>query len=159
MSWFPPEQFGQLVAALPLVSIDLVVRNVQGQALLGQRLNRPAQGSWFVPGGRIRKDERLPDAFARLTREELGVSLALHDARFLGVYEHHYPDNFSGTDFSTHYVVLAHELTLDLPLASLPAEQHARYRLWPVAELLTSPDVHLHTRWYFQHSIEALNRA
>lgn len=150
MSWLPAEHFSRMVADMPLVSIDLVVRNARGEALLGQRLNRPAQGCWFVPGGRIRKDERIAQAFARLTQEELGQSIAIEAARFLGVYEHHYPDNFSGTDFSTHYVVLAYELVLDLSLAALPAEQHGHYRWWPVAELLTSPVVHLHTQWYFQ---------
>lgn len=150
MSWLPAEHFGRMVADMPLVSIDLVVRNAQGQALLGQRLNRPAQGCWFVPGGRIRKDERIAQAFARLTQEELGLPVALESARFLGVYEHHYPDNFSGTGFSTHYVVLAYELVLEVSLDDLPAEQHDHYRWWPASELLTSPDVHLHTQWYFQ---------
>lgn len=150
MSWLDAQQFRELVAHMPLVSIDLVVRNPQGAALLGQRLNRPAQGCWFVPGGRIRKDERIPQAFARLSREELGLDTAFEAAEFLGVYEHHYPDNFSGTDFSTHYVVLAYELTLDLSLSALPAEQHGNYRWWPSTELLTSPDVHVHTQWYFQ---------
>lgn len=139
-----------MVADMPLVSIDLVVRNPQEEALLGQRLNRPAQDFWFVPGGRIRKDERIPQAFSRLAREELGLSLVFETAAFLGVYEHHYSDNFSGTEFSTHYVVLAYELVLDLSLPALPAEQHGHYRWWPTTELLTSPDVHLHTQWYFQ---------
>lgn len=149
MSWLEAQQFRELVAHMPLVSIDLVVRNPQGAALLGQRLNRPAQGCWFVPGGRIRKDERLASAFARLTLDELGVELPIASARFLGPYEHHYPDNFAGTDFSTHYVVLAYELELDLNLHALPEQQHGDYRWWPVSDLLANPTVHLHTKWYF----------
>lgn len=146
----PAPLFRNMVENMPLVSLDLVVRNAAGEVLLGQRLNRPAQGFWFVPGGRVRKDERLPEAFARLTREELGVELALSAACFLGPYEHHYPDNFSGTDFSTHYVVLAYELTLDVALSALPVQQHGAYRWWSQAELLASPEVHVHTQWYFQ---------
>ena len=144
------ELFGSIVAHAPLISLDLVVHNPAGDILLGQRLNRPAQGFWFVPGGRVRKDERLPQAFARLTREELGVELAMVSARFLGPYEHHYPDNFSGDDFSTHYVVLAYELVLDVALAALPRAQHDAYRWWKRDELLASPDVHVHSKWYFQ---------
>lgn len=140
----------QVVANTPLVSIDLVVRNPAGDVLLGQRLNRPAQGFWFVPGGRIRKNERLPEAFARLLQEELGLVRAITAAKFLGVYEHHYPDNFSGTDFSTHYVVLAYALEEDLVLADLPLQQHGAYRWWPVSELLKHADVHVHTQWYVQ---------
>lgn len=144
------ELFGSIVAHTPLISLDLVVRNPAGEILLGQRLNRPAQGFWFVPGGRVRKDERLSQAFARLTREELGVELTMASARFLGPYEHHYPDNFSGESFSTHYVVLAYELVLDVALAALPRAQHDAYRWWSLDGLLASPDVHVHSKWYFQ---------
>ena len=80
--WLDKTQFQQIVAAMPLISIDLIVRNELGQVLLGRRLNRPAQGFWFVPGGRVRKDERLNDAFWRLTEEELGIAVSRDIARF-----------------------------------------------------------------------------
>ncbi|TOB15241.1 NUDIX domain-containing protein, partial [Vibrio parahaemolyticus] len=51
------QTFKLVVASTPLVSIDLIIRNSKRQILLGQRTNRPAQGFWFVPGGRICKDE------------------------------------------------------------------------------------------------------
>lgn len=149
MPRLPEPLFRSIVEHTPLVALDLVVRNAAGDVLLGRRLNRPAQGFWFVPGGRVRKDERLSQAFSRLTREELGCEQDLAAARFLGPFEHHYPDNFSGTDFSTHYVVLAYELSLDLTLSDLPPQQHGDYRWWSPAELLSSPDVHVHTQWYF----------
>ena len=105
-SWLDKESFRHIVASTPLISIDLIVRNEVGQVLLGQRLNRPAQGYWFVPGGRIRKDERIDAAFRRLTLSELGLECSVDNAIFCGVFEHLYDDNFSGIDFSTHYVVL-----------------------------------------------------
>ncbi|KDS03655.1 glycosyl transferase in colanic acid biosynthesis [Salmonella enterica subsp. enterica serovar Heidelberg str. RI-11-014316] len=40
-----------MVRATPLISLDFIVENGQGEILLGQRLNRPAQGYWFVAGG------------------------------------------------------------------------------------------------------------
>ena len=52
-------EFSTSVSHLPLVSIDLLVRNSEGSILLGKRENRPAMGHWFVPGGRIRRMERL----------------------------------------------------------------------------------------------------
>jgi len=116
---------------------------------LGKRLNRPAQGFWFVPGGRIGKGESIDKAFLRLTQEELGMGVAKDSASLLGVYEHFYPDNFSGDDFSTHYVVLGFELELDLELEQLPADQHDNYRGWTVSEMLKSDEVHLHTKSYF----------
>lgn len=146
--------FRQIVASTPLISIDLVVRNEQGLVLLGQRLNRPAQGFWFVPGGRVRKDERLAEAFSRLARDELGLSLVLSSAKFLGPFEHVYNDNFFGTDFSTHYVVLGYELMIpEIALTTLPVDQHGGYCWFSVDELMASDQVHCHTKLYFSHRI------
>ncbi|GHW26544.1 GDP-mannose mannosyl hydrolase [Vibrio cholerae] len=141
--------FKTIVASTPLVSIDLIIRNSCNQVLLGLRTNRPAQGFWFVPGGRIGKDETFEQAFLRLTQLELGYPIPLNDASFLGPYQHLYSDNFSGTDFSTHYVVLGYQLMLDLDLQTLPVEQHQNYRWWDEQELLNSEQVHRNTKAYF----------
>lgn len=144
---------GQLIEAIrltPLVSIDLIVRDPQGRVLAGLRSNRPAQNCWFVPGGRICKDERLAEAFQRITRAELGAAKDFSHARFLGVYEHLYEDNFAEVPgLSTHYVVLAYELRLDSLLLELPQEQHEEFRWFTVDELLSAPDVHENTKAYF----------
>lgn len=141
--------FKTIVASTPLVSMDLIIRNSNGQVLLGLRTNRPAQGYWFVPGGRICKDETFEQAFFRLTEVELGQSLELSQATFLGPYQHLYNDNFSGADFSTHYVVLGYQLDFDIDLNRLPADQHQNYQWWGVNELLASELVHRHTKAYF----------
>ncbi len=149
MAWLNDAIFSSIVANTPLISIDLVVKNGRGEILLGLRTNRPAQGMWFVPGGRICKDEPISDAFLRLTCEELGVALPIDKGQFLGVYEHFYPDNFSGDEFSTHYVVLGYQIALDLTLDQLPRAQHEGYRWWKVSALLQSERVHIHSKWYF----------
>ncbi len=152
--WLSETTFRTVVASTPLVSIDLVVQNTAGQFLLGQRLNRPAQGYWFVPGGRILKNESLDAAFRRLTRKELGREYERNQAQLLGVYEHFYPDSVFGnnpTDPDTHYVVLGYHLTL--PAGSSltpPTDQHGCYRWWNKTELLNSSDVHHNTQAYFK---------
>ncbi|MFZ9336231.1 MAG: biopolymer transporter ExbD [Burkholderiaceae bacterium] len=55
----PENLFRSVVAHAPLVAIDLVVQDRQRRVLLGWRRNPPARGYWFVPGGRVRKDETL----------------------------------------------------------------------------------------------------
>ena len=147
--WLDKAHFVQIVAATPLISLDLIVRNDQGQVLLGRRLNRPAQGYWFVPGGRVRKNEPLDAAFLRLTQEELGFATSRECACFLGTYEHFYTDNFSGDDFSTHYVVLGYELAWLGHQDSLPVNQHDQYCWFGMDELLQDPSVHQHTKDYF----------
>ena len=145
-----PELFATVVRYTPLVAIDLVIRNSAGQVLLGERMNRPAKGKWFVPGGRIFKDESMVAAFARLTLEELGWEAALAQAHFLGVFEHFYPDNALDEAFSTHYVVLAYQLSVNQEdLTHLPLMQHRSYRWFDVDELLSDEQVHVHTQWYF----------
>ncbi|WP_281645893.1 GDP-mannose mannosyl hydrolase [Parendozoicomonas sp. Alg238-R29] len=141
--------FKSVVANAPLISIDLVVKNEQGQILLGLRDNRPAQGFWFVPGGRIRKDESIKKAFSRLAFIELGINLSIKDAEFIGVYEHFYSDNFSGTDFSTHYIVMGYCMNLDVDLNTLPHGQHREYRYVTKNELLNCLKVHKYTKNYF----------
>ena len=143
------ETFQTVVRAAPLISIDLIVLNSLGQVLLGRRTNRPAQGYWFVPGGRILKDESMAEAFLRLTKAELGSTLPISDAGFLGVYEHFYADSFSGEDFSTHYVVLGYRMHCDLDFAALPDGQHRSYRWFSAVELLASGEVHDNTKAYF----------
>lgn len=149
MKKLPTDLFKLIVAHAPLVSIDLVVRNARGEMLLGLRRNRPAQDYWFAPGGRIGKDERLADAFHRITREELGVAFDMAKARPLGVFEHLYSDNFSADpEFGTHYVVLAHELAVADGALRLPELQHSQYRWLSDAEVVADDTVHENTKAY-----------
>ncbi|AXF64055.1 MULTISPECIES: GDP-mannose mannosyl hydrolase [unclassified Leclercia] len=143
------EDFATVVRSTPLISIDLIVENERGEFLLGQRTNRPAQGYWFVPGGRVQKDETLENAFARLTQAELGLRLLMTAGQFYGVWQHFYDDNFSGTDFTTHYVVLGFRLKVNQAELHLPDAQHDDYRWLTPDALLASDNVHDNSRAYF----------
>lgn len=142
--------FLKIVELTPLVSVDLILRNDRGGILLGFRRNQPAKDCWFVPGGKILKDERIPDAIRRISHAELGFTLDPASGSFKGVYEHLYPDNFAGADgISTHYIVLAHEFRLKPEVRICGDEQHAELRWWQVADLLADPAVHQNTKAYF----------
>jgi colanic acid biosynthesis protein WcaH len=144
------EEFLEVVERTPLVSIDLIVRRSDGRVLMGKRTNEPAKGYWFVPGGRIHKNERLADAFRRICEAELGRRFAITGAKFLGVFEHLYPTNFAekrGT--GTHYVVLAYELHADDLPGKLPADQHGEFDWFDVQRILKTDAVHENTRAYF----------
>lgn len=144
-------QFISVVDSTPLVSIDLVIYNPQGEVLLGRRLNRPAKGYWFVPGGRIRKEERIAEAFIRICKTELGTPLAFDQATLLNAFDHLYDDNFSGLDaVTTHYVVLGYRVDLDGPISFQLDEQHDVFKWWRVDDLLQDSMVHENTKNYFQ---------
>lgn len=143
------EDFATVVRSTPLISVDLLVENERGEFLLGKRTNRPAQGWLFVPGGRVQKDEQLEHAFERLTLAELGLRLPMSAGQFYGVWQHFYDDNFSGTDFSTHYVVLSFRLRVKEAALTLPDAQHDDYRWLAPEALLASDNVHDNSRAYF----------
>lgn len=143
-----------IVDRAPLVSVDLVVIRDSREILLGLRNNRPAQGFWFVPGGRIFKNERIGAALIRVADAELGlggdIGGGMLRPRQIGSFEHFYPDCFAGEcGVSTHYVVLGHRLDVpgefELPLADA---QHAEFRWWPIEEALDSAEVHRFSKDY-----------
>ena len=148
--WLDTKDFEHIVRLTPLVSIDLIVRSPDGRVLVGRRKNAPAKDVYFVPGGRITKNETLAEAFKRLTKVELGKEEKIERAKFRGVYEHIYPDNRMGKDgFGTHYVVLAYEFTQSPDGNALPTDQHGEYEWMTVEKLNRSPEVHKNTKAYF----------
>ena len=148
------DAFLAVIANTPLVSIDLIVRDAAGAMLVGRRVNAPARGSWFVPGGRILKDETLEQAFARISEAELGCRRALADARLLGAFTHKYADNALGAPgVTTHYVVLAYVLFAD-PAQVSALSQHSSVRWITQAQLASDSalahDVHDNVLPYFE---------
>ena len=145
------EAFGFIIKNTPLISIDLIVENQDGKILLGWRTNSPAKNHWFVPGGRILKDELFKEAFARIVLSEIGLELTIDDAVPLGVYEHMYPcDNFhEDSSYNTHYVVNAYHIKLQHHLDKLPEDQHDKYWWASEKEILKDDLVHQNTQNYF----------
>lgn len=145
------KDFRNIILNTPLVSIDLILRNSKDEILLGKRNNAPAKGFYFVPGGRIVKDERISAAFHRIADAELGIYLNINEATFKGVYEHLYDSNVFDEDFSTHYIVLAYELILNLQDCVVPNdEQHSELLWMSPDEILMHELVHENTKAYLR---------
>jgi colanic acid biosynthesis protein WcaH len=142
-------EFAEVVRLTPLISIDLILRNSNGDALLGVRNNEPAKGFYFVPGGRILKNERIADAFQRILLSETGALADIGQSTFKGVFEHFYETNFANrSDFSTHYVVLAYEISQPFDDVRLDS-QHSAFEWWNDERIRTSGAVHRNTKAYF----------
>ena len=157
--WLPDETFKSVIQHTPLISIDLIVRNQQNEVLLGKRINAPAKDYWFVPGGRVRKNETLDDAFVRLVREELGIESGVTraDAKFLGVFEHFYDDCAFGADVSTHYIVLTYIIEINQKIEILKLRQHNEFTLLKINELKERKDVHFFVKKYFENTFGKYN--
>ncbi len=146
-------ELAEVVRQTPLVSVDLIIENSKGRILIGMRNNEPAKGFWFVPGGRILKNERISQAFERIMKSELGLDIPFEKAEFLGYFEHLYPTNFSQQGlFGTHYIVLAHKVKLDEDVDIKSDDQHSDLQWFDKERMLNDKKVHLHTKWYFQRS-------
>lgn len=147
-SKFPQSEYLEIIRKTSLVSVDLIIENQKGEILLGYRNNKPAQYSWFVPGGVVRKNESYDAAIARILKGETG--LKNKKAHFYALARHLYEDNFAGkAGTGTDYVVLGHKILLDEVDQLYPDDQHAQLRWWKREELEASEEVHLNTKAWF----------
>lgn len=124
--FIPEETFGDCLAHLPQVCVEVVVAH-DGGIVLARRSNAPAAGEWFWPGGRLYKGERLTDAAERIAREELELSVTIEER--LGVHAHFWDSaSVAGAD-SRHTVNVVFLVSptdgLDITLDS----QHDDWRL------------------------------
>jgi colanic acid biosynthesis protein WcaH len=147
MGKLPLDLFECIIKYTPLISIDLIVKK-NDKFLLGRRINEPAKGFYFVPGGRIFKNERIEDAFRRITKEEIGTEIEIQNTEFLGIYEHFYENSCVSESISTHYIVLAYRLDLEIEI-SLPKEQHSEYIWMTKKEILNNKNIHPYAKAYF----------
>ena len=147
--WIPPATFEAVVENTPLVSIDLVITKLDTM-FVGMRKNRPAKDTYFVPGGRICKDETIEQAFHRIAKNEMGLDIDIKDARFMGVFEHFYPDSTLNADCTTHYVVLAYHLTIrDREIDSQKVQtQHNGFKFMNNRNIIDDDSVHENTKVY-----------
>lgn len=156
----PVNEFMAAVRALPLVSVDWVLTDPQGRLLVGWRLNAPARGSWFTPGGRIRNGEALMASLQRVAMDELGVSAEVAAqwaslATLMGAWDHMYPDAAFSPDTPTHYVNLPHWLPLtqtgvDTLMQYLPVgAQHSHWQWMTLDQAATQshPNVQPYAHW------------
>ena len=148
--FIPKEEYVKIIKQTQIISTDLIIFNKLGQVLLGYRNNEPAKNTWFVPGGKVRINERIHDAVRRVTKQELGVEL--HASKDLGVYHHPYTNNFANDDHGTHYVVFAVTIDLEHDIDLTTDDQHSQLEWWDIEKLVSHPDVHTFTKNYFHPS-------
>jgi colanic acid biosynthesis protein WcaH len=144
------DDFAHVVRYAPLVAIDLIIRNPEGNVLLGLRTNEPAKDTYFVPGGAIWKNETIREAFTRILNTETGLTASFSDATLVGAFEHFYKTNrFGHPDYGTHYVVLAYEVSLKTQQAVAIDSQHSDVQWMSEDEINSATNVHPNTKAYF----------
>lgn len=135
-----------------LIGVDFIVSNEKDEILIGKRNNAPAKGFYFIPGGRIFKDETLKKAVERISEKELGVTLTEADIKLHGIYEHLYPveNVYEELGYGTHYVILAVKVNKPVALSFEVNDQHHHFQFLAVDKILKNERVHHYTKCYFQ---------
>ena len=145
------EKFLEVIDRVPLVSLDLIINDSQNRILMGKRTNAPAKGKWFVPGGRIYKNETLDCAFERICLAEIGIRHSLNQAKLVGAFTHIYNTNiFEAQGVSTHYVVLGYQFNMDTKISLEKNEQHAHFKWFSKNDI--DEDIHENSLEYFNYS-------
>ena len=75
MTFLPREFYRKIAGAMPILCVDVILRNRKGEYLLLKRLNEPKKGRWWPVGGRVLRGENLTAAARRKVREEAGFSV------------------------------------------------------------------------------------
>lgn len=86
VGYLKDKDYRRIVGTMPILCVDVVLRDSDGMYLLVKRTNEPLKGQWWVPGGRVYKGESLEQAAIRKAREEL--SLEISSPKLLGYHEY-----------------------------------------------------------------------
>ena len=98
----PRKEYEKILENMPIPCVDLVIHK-DGKILLVKRKNKPMKDEWWVPGGRILKNETLREAIPRKAREELGFDVEVE--KELGTYDNLFEDSaFENVKTGTHTV-------------------------------------------------------
>ena len=103
MKKIPREVYKNILDTMPICCVDMVV-HYKGKVLLVKRKDEPEKGEFWVPGGRIYKNERLADAVLRKVKEETGLDVKI--IRQLGICEYFSNRANFGVETGTHAICL-----------------------------------------------------
>lgn len=98
----PEDKYMQIIEVLPILCVDIIIKNYKGEHLLIQRAREPLKGQWWVIGGRVLKGETLKNAAIRKIKEETGLDLT--DVKLAGYYEDTFETNPFGSSTPLHSV-------------------------------------------------------
>lgn len=121
--------FKTILNNVPLLCVDIVAKH-KGKYLLVKRRNKPLKGTFWLPGGRVLKNETMERAVRRKMREETGLNIEL--IRPLGYFEYCFKDHAIALKNGYHTVSIVY---LVKPL-SLKVELDSQSSDWKLAKKL-----------------------
>ena len=84
-AWIGEKEYCEIFRRVPRITVDAVVFNKKGEVLLVKRDIPPHKGSWHLPGGMVRRNERVAQAAVRKIKMETGLKIKLQ--KFVGLWD------------------------------------------------------------------------
>lgn len=101
MNFIEIDEYKRIVEYMPILCVDLLVF-FKNELLLLRRKKEPLKGEWWIPGGRVFKNEKLLDAAKRKAFEEIGLNPEI-EPNPIFFYEFFSPKStFEGVKTGTH---------------------------------------------------------
>jgi ADP-ribose pyrophosphatase YjhB (NUDIX family) len=70
------ELYTRIIENLPILCVDgLIIKD--DKILLLKRINEPAKGEWWFPGGRVFKNEKINQSIIRKVKEETNLDVEI----------------------------------------------------------------------------------
>ena len=117
------KDYKKIASQFPILCVDGIIA-WKGKFLLVKRKNEPMAHEWWVPGGRVLKDELLEVAFRRKMKEETGLDVRV--VARLGCYEEIYEkSDIPGSKHTVSVVFVG--IPIEEPIIKLD-EQSSEYQ-------------------------------
>lgn len=94
----PDEKYKEIISLIPIVCVDIAIE-YNGKILLVRRRDEPMAGHYWLPGGRLHKNETLENCALRKAIEETGLYCQLGPCI-------HYSSTIFDTVHSVNFVYL-----------------------------------------------------
>jgi len=77
MKYIPDEQYKSILDVIPICCVDIIIVHSNEFLLLKRKKEEIDGGLWWVPGGRLHKNERWNDTVRRKAYEETGIHVCV----------------------------------------------------------------------------------
>jgi len=123
--------YQNIIEVLPIICVDIIIRNHKDQYLLVNRVNEPLKDKWWVVGGRVLKGESITQAVLRKAKKEVGLQIT--HIRAMGYYEELYQIDPFGRETPYHTISIVYETKI---IGDEQIRLDEQSRAWKFAESL-----------------------
>jgi len=82
--WAPKNLYEQFQVYFPFVTVDIVIHHEKSFILIKRKIS-PYKNKWHLPGGIVKKQEKLREVVRRVVNDEVNLDAKIET--FLGTYE------------------------------------------------------------------------